>query len=249
MIEKTDNPNLAILEIAVEALGDLSDSLVFVGGCATGLLLTRVRANQIRATKDVDVVTRVATIVEYHSVEARLSAKGFKPDTSPDAPICRWLKEGVTLDVMPSEPGVLSFHNRWYPLAVTTAQTVRLPSGREIKLIDAPTFIATKLEAFKGRGMGDFLVSHDIEDIITVVDGRPTGVSGCPCRPSSRRFREPSSPPNPHQSTFRFDSINPTVTNPRWQARLERDPKSEGIEGTLLLAGGRNPRSSSESVV
>jgi hypothetical protein len=34
MIEKTDNPNLAILEIAVEALGDLSDSLVFVGGCA-----------------------------------------------------------------------------------------------------------------------------------------------------------------------------------------------------------------------
>jgi hypothetical protein len=46
-------------------------------------------------------------------------------------------------------------------------------SGREIKLIDAPTFIATKLEAFKGRGMGDFLTSHDIEDIITVVDGRP----------------------------------------------------------------------------
>ena len=39
MIEKTDNPNLAILEIVVEALGDLSDSLVFVGGCAAGLLL------------------------------------------------------------------------------------------------------------------------------------------------------------------------------------------------------------------
>jgi hypothetical protein len=74
---------------------------------------------------------------------------------------------------MPSEPGVLSFHNRWYPLAVTTAQTVRLPSGQQIKLIDGPTFIATKLEAFKGRGMGDFLMSHDIEDIITIVDGRP----------------------------------------------------------------------------
>jgi hypothetical protein len=39
VIEKTDNFNLAILEIAVEALGDLSDSLVFVGGYATGLLL------------------------------------------------------------------------------------------------------------------------------------------------------------------------------------------------------------------
>jgi predicted nucleotidyltransferase len=173
MIERTDNPNLAILEIAVEALGNLSDSLVFVGGCATGLLVTRVRVNQIRATKDVDVITRVATIAEYHAIETQLTARGFKPDTSPDAPICRWLKAGVTLDVMPSEPGVLSFHNRWYPLAVTTAQTVRLPSGQQIKLIDGPTFIATKLEAFKGRGMGDFLMSHDIEDIITIVDGRP----------------------------------------------------------------------------
>ena len=68
MIERTDNPNLAILEIAVEALGNLSDSLVFVGGCAAGLLVTRVRVNQIRATKDVDVVTRVATIAEYHAI-------------------------------------------------------------------------------------------------------------------------------------------------------------------------------------
>ena len=81
----------------------------------------------------------VATIAEYHAIETRLTARGFKPDTSPDAPICRWLKAGVTLDVMPSEPGVLSFHNRWYPLAVTTAQTVRLPSGQQIKLIDGST--------------------------------------------------------------------------------------------------------------
>ncbi len=95
------------------------------------------------------------------------------PDTSPDAPICRWVNAGVTLDVMPSEPGVLSFHNRWYPLVVTSAQQVELPSGRNIKLITAPVFIATKLEAFKGRGRGDFLMSHDLEDIVTVVDGRP----------------------------------------------------------------------------
>lgn len=38
MIAIADNPNLAILEMAVQALGELTDSLVFVGGCATGLL-------------------------------------------------------------------------------------------------------------------------------------------------------------------------------------------------------------------
>lgn len=74
---------------------------------------------------------------------------------------------------MPSEPGVLSFHNRWYPLAVETAHSIQLPSGRTISLIAAPVFIATKLEAFHDRGGGDFLVSHDLEDIVTVVDGRP----------------------------------------------------------------------------
>lgn len=173
MIARADNPNLAILEIAVQALGELTDSLVFVGGCATGLLVTSIRAHQIRPTEDVDVVTQVATISEYHSVEAQLTSRGFKHDTSPDAPICRWLSTGVTLDLMPSQPGVLSFHNRWYPLAVTTAIPTLLPSGRSIKLISAPLFLATKLEAFKGRGNNDFLASHDLEDVVTVVDGRP----------------------------------------------------------------------------
>ena len=38
----------------------------------------------------------------------------------------------------------------------------------------APYFLATKIEAFKGRGRGDFLASHDLEDLIFVIDGRPT---------------------------------------------------------------------------
>ena len=120
-----------------------------------------------------DVVAQVATIAEYHGVESMLASRGFKHDTSPDAPICRWLSGGITLDLMPSQPGVLSFHNCWYPLAVATASPVTLPSSHSIKLITAPLFVATKLEAFKGRGNGDFLVSHDLEDIVTVVDGRP----------------------------------------------------------------------------
>jgi predicted nucleotidyltransferase len=173
MNANADNPNLAILEMAVQALGELTDSLVFVGGCATGLLVTRIRANQIRVTEDVDVIAQVATIAEYHGVESRLASRGFKHDTSPDAPICRWIGGEITLDLMPSQPGVLSFHNRWYPLAVSAANRVALPSGRSIKLIPAPVFVATKLEAFKGRGNGDFLASHDLEDVVTVVDGRP----------------------------------------------------------------------------
>ncbi len=39
-------------------------------------------------------------------------------------------------------------------------------------MIAAPAFVATKLEAFAGRGQGDYLFSHDLGDIISVIDGR-----------------------------------------------------------------------------
>lgn len=168
-----NDPNLPFLILMTQALGDLCESLVFVGGCATGLLLTTPRAQAIRATQDVDVVVHVVSIADYHAMEKAVESRGFKHDLSPDAPICRWVLQGVALDLMPSEPGILGFHNRWYPLAVKSATKVTLPNKREIRLITAPVFVATKFEAFHGRGGNDFLASHDLEDIITVIDGRP----------------------------------------------------------------------------
>ena len=54
-----DERNLAILTTVASALGPLRESLVFVGGCATGLLVTNVRAQPIRMTDDVDLVAHV----------------------------------------------------------------------------------------------------------------------------------------------------------------------------------------------
>lgn len=68
----------------------------------------------------------------------------------------------------------MGFANLWYPLAVETALNVKLPSGTDIKLIAAPVFIATKFEAYSDRGGGDMLASHDLEDIVNVLDGRPS---------------------------------------------------------------------------
>jgi len=51
---------------------------------------------------------------------------------------------------------------------------VELPDGSGLYCIDGPHFLATKLEAFKGRGSGDFVMSHDLEDLVRVVDGRPS---------------------------------------------------------------------------
>jgi len=64
-----DDPNLLILVPIAQALGDLCESLVFVGGCATGLLLTAQRAQAIRATQDVDVVVRAVSTADYQAME------------------------------------------------------------------------------------------------------------------------------------------------------------------------------------
>lgn len=187
-----DNPNLAILELVAQALGPVCDSVIFVGGCATGLLLTQERPDRIRITEDVDIVAQALTVHDYHAIEKKVRAQGFSNDMRPDAPICRWVFKNVTLDLMPTVKDILGFANRWYPLALDTAETVVLPSGTRIRLITAPVFIGTKLEAFKDRGKHasgkpDYLGSHDLEDIITVVDRRPELLAECRAVPRELR--------------------------------------------------------------
>jgi len=170
---KAQGPNLEILGICAHALGPLGDELVFLGGCATALLITDAASPPVRVTRDVDVIAEVAKAVEYHELEKRLRERGFEVDSSKDAPICRWSGHGILLDVMPTDERILGFGNIWYRSAVSSSTPYRLPSGARIRLIDSVHFIATKLEAFAGRGEKDFVMSHDLEDVICVVDGRP----------------------------------------------------------------------------
>lgn len=172
-MHRDQNPNLQILEKAVEQLGALADDMVFLGGCATGLLLTDIAAPPIRVTKDVDVITEVASLGDYHRLSVKLRERGFKQDQSPDAPICRWMATNVVLDIMPTSPEILGFGNEWYGPALDAATSVELLSGRQIRMVTAPYFLATKLVAFYGRGNGDYMMSHDIEDLVAVIDGRP----------------------------------------------------------------------------
>lgn len=171
---RSQNPNLLILMLAVDKLGELADEMVFLGGCATGLLITDPAAPPIRVTKDVDAIVQVVSRADYYRLSEKLRAKGFKEDTSDEAPLCRWVSEQVILDVMPTDAQILGFGNRWYAPAVVHAVNIQLPSGKAIRMVSAPYFLITKLEAFDGRGRGDYLGSHDIEDLIAVLDGRPS---------------------------------------------------------------------------
>lgn len=127
-MRRAANPNLEIMEIAVARLGALADEMVFLGGCATGLLITDAVAPPIRATKDVDAIAEVASLIEYHRLSKRLRDVGFSEDQSMDAPICRWQAGGILLDVMPTHSEILGFGNEWYQPAFDAAVPVTLPS-------------------------------------------------------------------------------------------------------------------------
>lgn len=166
------DPNLAAVQSALVALGDLRNAVVLVGGCATGLLLTAPRSEMIRPTRDVDLVVEAATRHDYQLIEQSLRNRGFINDQSPEAPICRWRFEEVIVDLMPTDPDILGFGNRWYAHAVALAETVSLPDGQSLRLISAPIFLLTKFDAFHSRGRSDLLLSHDLEDVIALLDGR-----------------------------------------------------------------------------
>ena len=118
----------------------------------------------------------VTSYAKYAALSERLRALGLAEDTAPGAPLCRWRRDQLIVDVMPVDEHVLGFSNRWYPAAIETSQTLRI-AGHEVRVVTPALFIATKLDAFHGRGGGDIVASHDLEDIIAVVDGRPEIVS------------------------------------------------------------------------
>ena len=165
------DPNVARVEVVAAALGNLCEELVFVGGCAASLLIDTPSAPPTRVTYDVDVIAEVAALSGYYALERRFAERGFAKDMSEGAPICRWRVQDVEVDLMPTDESILGFSNRWYPAAVASA-SITLPSGRRISLISAPAFLATKFEAFHTRGGNDVLISHDLEDIVNVVEGR-----------------------------------------------------------------------------
>jgi len=166
------SPQLKNLETMARVLGELRNEVVVIGGAVVELLTSDPGANIVRATEDVDVIVEVKTVIDFYKLESRLRDLGLRQDMTSNF-IGRWLTTDLILDVMPDDATILGFSNHWYRSAIEFAKTQILPSGLEIRVIDAPHFIATKLDAFLTRGKSDMRLSHDFEDIISVINGRP----------------------------------------------------------------------------
>lgn len=182
---------IMLMQVA-EALGDeLRQQVAFVGGCTTALLLTdEVTLEQVRHTDDVDLIIHVIGYNGFNKLQGQLSQCGFQiamPEAGDDDPICAMKLGQLRVDFMPDDEAVLGFTNRWYRAALAHANDYELDPGMLIRLVDPVYFLATKLEAWKGRGQGDVLSSRDIEDILIVIDGRIELIDEIQCGPDEVR--------------------------------------------------------------
>ena len=168
------DPNLALLEEAAARLAPFLEEIVFVGGVTLGLLISDEAAAPIRGTTDVDVIAEIITYTDYMEFSERLRRAHFTEDAGETPLTCRWHHGDLTVDVLPLSKEVLGFTNRWYAPALVHASTFTLRSGQSIRVITAPFFLGTKMEAFRGRGRGDFQASHDLEDLVAIIEGRET---------------------------------------------------------------------------
>ncbi|MFD2645792.1 hypothetical protein [Pseudomonas japonica] len=165
--------NHELIELVADGLGEtLRRELAFVGGCTTAMLVTDDAVmDDIRFTDDVDLVVELAGIADWHRLVERLAQRGFKI-TGEDEVNCRFRYHGTIVDVMPSDPAILGYANRWFIEGLAHAVTTTLARGQQIRIFQPAHFLASKLEAFTGRGNGD-PYHKDVEDIVVLIDGRP----------------------------------------------------------------------------
>lgn len=161
------------VEALLEPLGELLHELVLVGGAAIPLWIDTPGAPPPRPTNDTDVIAAIQGRVAYYAFAERLRTQQFSEVQNSDV-ICRWrhTPTGWLYDVMPIDADVLGFENMWYADAHSDAVLLTLPGGTRVRVASPPLLLATKFVAFNHRGHSDYLASHDMYDIMALIDGR-----------------------------------------------------------------------------
>jgi len=161
--------NLAVVAEIAEALKDYNQKMVFVGGAVVSLYTDDIAADEIRPTSDIDMTLNAVSLKEWHNIQKDLARLGFHPDPFGHA-ICSYKYKDIPVDIMAAEDSLFGPTNRWYKIGFMDLWKVKVKT-QEINILKAPCYLATKFEAFGNRGK-DYRSSHDMEDIIYILDNR-----------------------------------------------------------------------------
>lgn len=154
---------LATVKVA-NALGDLCEEVVFVGGAMVSLYIDDPLAEDIRPTKDIDLTFQITTAGQLERIRIMLIERGFR-EAADSTVTCRFIFDDLLIDVMSTQEIGWAPGNPWFSKGFDQAIKVTL-NEIEIKVLPLPYFLATKFDAFFDRGIQDVYASKDLEDLL-----------------------------------------------------------------------------------
>ena len=163
--------NIGSLRAVSERLDQTGLDYAFTGGSIVNLLLDDPELSPARPTDDVDVIVEIVSGTRYSDVEAVFRGLGFEHDMRQGAPMCRWRLGTLVVDIMPTEGERLGLNTQWFKEVLACAIETDYAHTR-LKVVSPIGLLVTKHLTFSERGDGDYYASHDLEDFVTVVDGR-----------------------------------------------------------------------------
>jgi hypothetical protein len=167
---KNKTINMGVVKKVATALGELNDEVAYVGGATVSIYANDPIAEDVRPTKDVDIMLRIATFAELAALQDKLASKHIYPD--PEANInCRFKYEDVLIDVMSTKEVGWAPSDPWFEPGFKSLMKYKLDDEVTIRVFTAPYFLATKFSAFHDRA-NDPRTSTDFEDIVYVLDSR-----------------------------------------------------------------------------
>ena len=162
--------NRGVIKIIARALGELNEQVIYVGGATVGLYINDPAADDVRPTKDVDISLSIATIAELEKIREELTRRKFIQTNEYDV-ICRFRYAEVKVDVMNTKAIGWAPANPWFAPGFALKEKLEVEE-QIIQILPLPYFLATKFEAYNGRGKNEPRTSHDFEDIVYVLENR-----------------------------------------------------------------------------
>lgn len=166
MINKT--ANLEKLIKVANALKEIKSHIAYVGGAVVSIYADDPAADDVRPTKDVDIVVQIVTNKELSELEVDMIKKGFSRDPEQNV-ICRFKYDDLLVDVMSTEEIAWAPSNRWFKPGFEKLEEFDL-GDNIIFVLSVSYFLASKFDTYHKRGQGDPRTSHDFEDIVYILD-------------------------------------------------------------------------------
>ncbi len=110
---KNTQINRIATKIIANALGDLNEKVVYVGGSIVSFYIDDPSAEDVRPTKDIDISIEIDSLNELEELRQELIKRGFTQSSEDDI-ICRFRYDQIKVDVMSTKGVGWAPANPWF---------------------------------------------------------------------------------------------------------------------------------------